>query len=266
MSKPMGVPKIVSLRTQLQGIKLYYERRSSDDVWGDLAPEEQADFWFKPKFAGELDACFLEIKKVFGHRVMQGIITAGAWVDKPGMHKEARAFDLDGIVWKDGKWKADEFITIENRRVYLVIQAICMKHFGTVLGYLYNKAHEDHIHMDDGTEPGFRHNSRSVVTFIQEVYNYYIDNKLKVDGSWGPKTWKAMKRILNEGLLLTTSTQYPTEAQYFLFLDWVIRKGFKKEEKPSIEKKEEASKIYQLLHEIDNKVGEIRKLVRLDDV
>ena len=89
---------------------------------------------------------------------------------------------------------------------------------------------------------------------------------MKVEVSWGPKTWKAMKRILNEALLLTTSTQYPTEAQYFLFLDWVIRKGFKKEEKPSIEKKEEASKIYQLLHEIDNKVGEIRKLVRLDDV
>ncbi|KKL12170.1 hypothetical protein LCGC14_2538480, partial [marine sediment metagenome] len=114
-------------------MNLYYERRSSDDVWGDLAPEEQVDFWLERKFAGELDSCFKEIKKVFGHRVMQGIITAGAWVDKPGMHKEARAFDLDGIVWKDGKWKATGFRDIKNRRIYLVIQAICMKHFGTVL-------------------------------------------------------------------------------------------------------------------------------------
>ena len=229
MSKrPMGVPESARSAVRIAGIQLYYERRSSDDVWGDLDPSEEVGFYLESPFRRRLNDCFEEINQVFSHRAMRGIISAGAWVDKPGMHKLARAFDLDGIVWKDSQWRATEYFAIKQARLYLVIQAICMKHFGTVLGHLYNKAHGDHIHLDDEKEPGFRHNSRSVVSFIQVACNTFFSKVgvgiLIADGSWGPKTAEAMKEAL--GLPFE---QYPNDEQHFAFLNLVIA-TVKKEE------------------------------------
>ncbi|KKL44807.1 hypothetical protein LCGC14_2361960 [marine sediment metagenome] len=245
------------------GIPLSYERRSSDDVWGDLAPTKEVGLYFNSSFRRKLDDCFVEINKVFAHRAMKGIISAGAWVDKPGMHKLARAFDLDGIVWEGGNWRATRFVGGNELKMYLVIQAICMKHFGTVLGYLYNKAHEDHIHMDDGTEPGFRHNSRSIVTFIQQACKTFLGQPLaEVDGSWGPKTAEVMRSAL--GLPFE---QYPNDTQYFAFLDMVIA-TVKKEDRRVDQRSEKLEVLYQ--HSDEEILKEIRKgldilELRLDD-
>ncbi len=209
-------------------IPLYYERRSSDDVWGDFAPEERQGFYFSGDFHKKLIELFMEIETVFGKP--KGIISAGAWVDKPGMHKEARAFDLDGIVWEDWKWRATDTSNTDQIKKYLVIQAICMKHFGTVLGYLYNTAHADHIHLDDATEPGFKYNSRSVVRFIQLACNVFSNPLLlTLDGSWGPKTADSMR-----GFLGLPFKKYPKDVQYFAFLDMVIGKYRKEEKKEPI--------------------------------
>jgi hypothetical protein len=217
----------------IQGIPLYYERRTSDDEWGDLAPEEQTNFYLNEDFNIILNKYFQEIRRVFGEPT--GIISAGAWVDKPGMHRLGRAFDLDGIVWEEWKWDAREFHGQEQRETYLIIQAICMKYFGTVLGYLYNKAHYDHIHMDDGVEVGFRHNSRSVVSFIQAALNTFFDvglvrTHLTVDGSWGPKTWGRMQTVTTASI-----SQYPTQEQYFGFLNRIINRGLVLAEKEPVE-------------------------------
>ena len=204
---------------------LFYERRSSDDVWGDLASDEAVEFWFDQTFHIQLTNMVKDIEKYTGEEI-KGLISAGAYVDKPGMHAEGRAFDLDGIIWeRDEKepWKATDFYLSSATKMYFHIQAICLMHFGTVLGYQYNKAHEDHIHIDNGQPPGFRHNSRSIVLFIQGASNVIFGTSVDVDGSWGPKTWSAMKNILE--LDRAEGTRYPTENQYTVFLQRCARDG-----------------------------------------
>ena len=213
--------------------KIYYERRSSDDVWGDLASDEAVEFYFEQGFHQSLTLVIRDIENYIGGRTarkVEGIISAGAYVDKPGMHKLGRAFDLDGIVWKSmagamdvRPWKATEFGGSGTIEMYLRIQAICMIYFGTVLGYQYNKAHEDHIHMDDERNPGFRHNSRSIVLFIQDALGSIFDRPVARDGSWGPVTWNAMRFVL--GLNWAEEVRYPTDEQYFIFLELCAEGG-----------------------------------------
>ena len=65
--------------------KIFYERRSSDDVWGDLASDELVEFYFEQRFHQDLTAMIRDIENYIGREV-QVIISAGAYVDKPGIH------------------------------------------------------------------------------------------------------------------------------------------------------------------------------------
>jgi Extensin-like protein C-terminus len=124
---------------------------------------------------------------------VSAILSAGAWVNKPGQHGEGKAFDLDAILWQ-----RIHFIALEQpqkKTLYLAVQALCNKHFGVVLGYNYNVDHRDHLHVDISRSIAFRE-AKSVAEFLQETLNTLYNQTLTVDGEYGPLTAQALSDTL----------------------------------------------------------------------
>lgn len=110
---------------------------------------------------------------------------------------QLRAFSLDGLLLSQGrKWNAFSFP--EKKFEYLLIEAHLRLHFGTVLGYGYDFATQDHLYFDDGEEPGFHPYSKSRVLFLQNAARYLFDRMIKVDGIYGPETQLAERRLRTE--------------------------------------------------------------------
>jgi hypothetical protein len=215
MPMPAGAQKVQSL----VGVTLYYERTASGDPWGDLPDTEKYGVWMLPSFRNRCEDCFQNLFNITGRP--EGIITAGGYVEKPGAHGMARALDLDGIVWGEGKgsWRATEMETPAQRLRYYGIQAHCMLYFGNVLGWEYNAAHKDHLHLDDLQQPLFRLNSKAVVTGIQAMLKYVWPNAVIesvgekwIDGNWGSATASAFRKVV------AFSGQWPGESHYVEFL------------------------------------------------
>lgn len=176
--------------THLTGVPVHYARPPVA-AYGSLG--EPRRFRCAAETAEALENLFRDIftcaPKAFGPPV--AILSAGAFVDKPGEHGRGRAFDLDGIHWRNRVFLATE--QRGDRLLYLMIQALCLRHFGVVLGFNYNPAHEDHLHMDQGRPVRFRE-TRSATYFHQEVLNTLFDGALDVDGEYGPLTNAALIR------------------------------------------------------------------------
>lgn len=175
--------------TELAGVPVHYDRPPVAEYGSNGAPRK---FYATPETEQTLGAMFQEIFDMapnsFG--APKVILSAGAYVDKPGMHGKGKAFDLDGIHWENRR-----FLTIEQETdtvLYLGIQACCLRYFGTVLGFNYNAAHEDHLHIDIGRTVRFRE-TQSVTYFYQEVLNAFFDKDLTVDGEYGTLTNDGLK-------------------------------------------------------------------------
>ena len=139
-------------------------------------------------FYGKLSACFAELWTVAG--TADVITSAGAYHEKPGFHGKGRAFDLDALFWPGRTLVTRD----DHNDLYLGVEAVIRRHFGTVLDYLYNAAHRDHYHFDDGSRVGFRSSSRSMVLYAQAALNAFEGAGLAIDGIWGPLTRGALKR------------------------------------------------------------------------
>jgi len=164
-------------------------------------------------FVGDL---FERTRESFG--APQKILSAGAWVDKPGQHGLGKAFDLDAIHWERVRFVALEQPT--SKPLYLVVQAIANKHFGVTLGYDYNPAHHDHLHLDIGRSVGFRVVS-SVTQFLQQALNTFYGHTLHVDGEFGDSTETALNATLAAlGIPDLTSVQ-----DWAKFLDAICKQG-----------------------------------------
>lgn len=234
----MTIPSNAAKIAAINGIPLYYERRTSEDEWGDLAENEKAQFYVSPTIGAKLGDCFEDLSKIHPWGRPKGIISAGMYVDKPGEHGKAAAFDLDGIIWPQGKWNA--LAGSGPIEEYLGIQAHMMLYFGVTLGYQYNPAHRDHLHCDMSHEVGFIPSEASKVLFIQDALNtlWLSESSLELDGAWGPKTADCMRAVI------PFDAKYPNHTTYARFLNTVRDESFhywatKKvpEQKPSLEER-----------------------------
>lgn len=220
MPMPAGAVQI----KRLGGVPLYYERRSTADRWGDLGVNEQFSPYVLPQFGTRLDRAFHDLWPFVTQP--NGIVSAGAYVDKPGEHGDAEAFDLDGLVWSDpGKywlWVATSYETPVERRYYCGLMCHFMLYFGNVLGWEYNAAHHDHIHLDNAVSPGFRASSHAIVTTIQATLKYCWGIEVLVDGDWGPKTKTAFFTALGQP---TQPAIFPSDLAYRAFLSTSRGKG-----------------------------------------
>jgi len=140
----------------------------------------------------KLEACFDELFTVSPLRRAEIITSAGAQVDKPGFHGLGRAFDLDALFWP-----GRDFITLHyptDQKLYLGVEAVLRKHFGTVLNYLYNSDHHDHLHADDRSEVGFVRSSKARVLFVQAALTHVLDVPVGIDGAYGSETEGGLRR------------------------------------------------------------------------
>ncbi len=134
----------------LAGVSVHYDRPP-------LAPYGSGgvsyDFHATKDLENKLDKCFAQLWQVCPLGKPEVIVSAGAWVAKPGYHGDGEAFDLDGLHWSHKSFMTLNYPT--DRHLYLGIEAVLRKHFGTVLNYHYNLDHRDHLHLDSGGEIGF---------------------------------------------------------------------------------------------------------------
>jgi hypothetical protein len=150
----------------------------------------------EPTFKLELENCLNEIWQKCPLGAPEILVSGGCYVEKAGRHGEGRAIDIDALWWKGNK----SLITDEaetNTKLYLGIEAVLRKHFGTVLDFWYNGAHRDHWHIDNGTTTAWRGGSRARAVFMQVSLNHIFGENLNVDGIAGPATLKALDKVVN---------------------------------------------------------------------
>lgn len=159
------------------------------------------------------------------------LVTAGAFVQKPGPHGrgEGAAFDLDAIHWDEGVWRAVPWQSsggdpTTSPEFYLAVQAVCHMYWGVVLSALYNRAHEDHLHLDWTRTVGWS-TRKSIVTFLQASLNlvHDIEVPVEVDGIWGPNTANALRSLQPLGLVEMGAV---TDKGWAEYLDFTARRGF----------------------------------------
>lgn len=176
--------------THLAGVPVHYARPPVA-AYGSLGEPRRFRCTRETREALEalFEAIFAHGPAGFGAPI--AILCAGAHVEKPGQHGRGRAFDLDGIHWERRRFLALE--QRSDRTLYLMIQALCLRHFGVVLGFNFNAAHECHLHIDLGRPVRFRE-TRSATYFHQEMLNTLFDAALDVDGEYGVLTETALIR------------------------------------------------------------------------
>ena len=154
-----------------------------------------------------------------GLRGMQRIVSAGAYVNKPGQHGLGQAFDLDEVRWANGTISPYRRDHASRDRIvvrrYIALDAVCRRHFRWVLDAGYNAAHGDHLHLDfGGGAPRCDTASPSDTAFVQLACNAHMGAGLRVDRVWGRKTQTAfdesLRRLALEGDPRRSATQWRT--------------------------------------------------------
>ena len=207
--------------TELAGVPVHYARPP-------IAPYatrgKSYRFYSQEEFEQKLNTCFEELWEVCPYGVAEVITSAGAYVNKSGYHGLGRGFDLDAIFWSD-----KDFVTLDypsNPVFYLGIEAIIRRHFGTVLGYLYNPAHHDHFHIDDGSTVEFSSTSKSRALFLQAVLTHVFNVPVLIDGIYGNQTSTAIYKILDD---IGLSGDLENEALWKQFLLSISKSAFDQE-------------------------------------
>ena len=152
-----------------------------------------------PAFAQSCETCFSELVTRLDQsaglrtdRILSGGV--GRAGTGTSFHHKNRAFDLDALLFDDdSNWVANTFP--QRPQLYLGIEAVLRKHFGTILSYDYNQAHEDHFHFDNGTALGFKSAAKSHVIFVQNVLALVYGRAISRDGLWGPETEGALRTL-----------------------------------------------------------------------
>jgi len=208
---------------ELAGAGLHYDRYDPESGHGygtrgkPFSPRATVDM------ADRLDECFRALFFQAPHGNADVVTSAGAYVNKPGQHGKGRAFDLDGIFWAETQLIAIEYPA--KPHLYLAVESVLRQYFGTVLNFNYNRAHEDHFHMDLGTSVGFNRMSKSRVEYLQASMFYVHDMQVGVDGIWGPETGSASRIVLSD---LGVTGGLSTKANWLKYLDMTAAKAFER--------------------------------------
>lgn len=205
--------------TEIAGVSTHYARPPVAP-YGTLG--KPYTFYSTLEFEQKLTPCFEELWETCPLGAAEIVTSAGTWVDKPGFHGFGQAIDVDGIFWT----KRD-FVTLDypsDPVFYLGVEAIFRKHFGTVLNYLYNIDHRDHLHIDDGTEVAFYSYSRSRVLFLQAALTHVFDIPVYIDGIYGNQTETAAKEALER---IRSSGNIKNKRTWKMLLSNIAKEAFK---------------------------------------
>lgn len=184
---------------RLGGVPLLYDRRPASNygVTG-TATRPYIDSDFQPVADRAFHELFDWLAGI-GAGTVSAILFGGIGRtgSGPSLHHQNRAFDLDGLTFREHRnWVADTFP--DRPHFYLAVEATLRSHVGTVLTYGYNADHRDHLHFDDGRAVGFRRDAKSHTLFLQNAIVYLFDIPLGIDGMYGPETRQAERRVRDE--------------------------------------------------------------------
>ena len=173
------MPRPTFFFSELGGVATHYARPP-------IAPYgtrgSQYKFYCMQNTAKKLDIMFHDLWSRCPLGRASVITSAGAYVGKTGWHGQGKAFDIDGIFWEDYNFVTKNFLSIPN--FYLGVESVLRRHFGTILAYSYNRAHEDHFHLqDDEVAVGYNEAKRSNVLFIQNCLKHIRKINLSVTGN-----------------------------------------------------------------------------------
>ena len=182
--------------TSIAGVPVHYDRDSDGTGFGYGTRGRPAKFRASDGMLRKLNDCFSQIFMESDFGQAEVITSAGAFVGKPGYHGSGNAFDLDGIFWEEKTFIALKYPS--SPWLYLALESVIRQHFGTVLGYNYNDAHKDHLHLDVGSSVGFNKASKSRVEYLQASLSYIHGYQLGIDGVWGPATEGVVKLAWKE--------------------------------------------------------------------
>ncbi|WP_020588532.1 extensin family protein [Desulfobacter curvatus] len=186
MSRPTNYAETIA------GVPVHYDRYNNPRYcYGTRGKPYK--FYMTQGFETKLNESFEDLWEICSLGKAEVIASAGAYVDKPGMHAKGRAIDIDALFWSDYALITNNYLV--QTSFYLGVEAILRKHFGTVLNYLYNAAHKDHFHVDDGTEVGYSNTSKSKTFFLQAALVNLFEQPISVDGKWGDETSGAVSVV-----------------------------------------------------------------------
>lgn len=207
--------------THLANTPIHYDRYDPGSGFGYGTRGKPFKPRATPEMINTLEACFNDIFTQSPFGTAEIITSAGAFVEKPGYHGLGQAFDLDGIFWNTEQFVALNYL--KQPHLYLAIESIARQHFGTVLNYNYNAAHQDHLHLDIGSSVGFQKMSKSRVEYLQSSLFFVHGYQLGIDGVWGPETEKVAKAALTE---LGIGSTLAKRESWIAFLQATASNGF----------------------------------------
>lgn len=186
---------------EIDGLPLFYDRYNNSSYGVSAVPMRP---YIEVGFNQSCITCFQNLQGVLSASDFEITQVWSGGVGRSGTgrsyHHKNRAFDLDALIFANGtKWVAKTFP--QRPFLYLAIEAILRRHFGTVLSHDYNAAHEDHFHFDNGTSVKFKRDAKSHVLFVQhclvKLFNQNIGQS-GVDGMYGGDTEAALNRVRSE--------------------------------------------------------------------
>lgn len=141
------------------------------------------------------------------------IDTYGTWINGQGdcssWHHAGRAFDVAQLLrgdevlvsCREDLWSGSSpGVLAERRRGYWSLTAHLHIHFASVLTYLFDAAHRNHIHVDNGRSGSdlstFRQGSRVQVHAVQAAARWLFDEPVEVTGRYDSATRSAADNVL----------------------------------------------------------------------
>lgn len=182
-------------------------------------------------FLKQLDLSLTALWDAWPFGTPTGILSFGAYVPKPRLHGQGRAFDLAGFEFESGGVRGTWEINsewIDKPKEAVAVECILRTYLPQVLGPSYDTRHRAHWHVDDRhSAVGFSQRSKADVRFVQwalnSVWRYGNQELLKVDGLYGPKTAKAVKQSLE---MIGASGSLTEDSIYYSWLNLTSKAGF----------------------------------------
>lgn len=198
----------------------------------------RGEFAIDAGFAGQLGTWLDDLVELTGWQIEQ-LWTYGAWTAGgsacSSWHDAGRAFDLSRLRLRDGsdiscrydQWRSAPASRLtEARRAYWALAASAHKHFAYVLTHLYNAAHHNHIHLDNGRSgpdrSSFSARSPSQVQAVQGICAHLWDTPVDVTGRYDAETADAVRAVLAD---LDLGDELADQAAWSAFLDASTRRG-----------------------------------------
>lgn len=181
-----------------------------------------------PGFGGQLQTWFRDWRDLTG-TAPDLVGTYGAWLPNDGScdswHHAGRAFDIsrlaaggsDLVSCRYDRWGSGA--TAGRLAGYWALAASLHLHFAYVLTYLFDDAHHNHIHVDNGVSgagmSAFTGRSRVQNHAVQAICRYLWGRPVDLTGVWDSATRTTVRQVL-AGLELTGSLTRQETWQGFL--------------------------------------------------